>query len=105
MLLYYPALHTWISLCETLTFLPEGAEDQWGNYVDDYKYFIEDESLGFPQNLLQERDKIAKCDPKTALPLLALAIGAEGNDTAELIYKNMMDFANYRGLYSLRSPP
>ena len=51
-----------------------------------------------PLDLLQDSDEIKACEvTSTTFPLLALAVGARGNDTAEIIYNNMMDFATHRG--------
>ncbi len=95
-----PALHTWVSLCKTLSPPVEGHKPDhgWDSYHDDYKLFQSGTLKNvLPPNLLKADDKVAPCDAKTAPPLLALAIGCKGNDTAEMIYRNMMDVASHRG--------
>ena len=85
------AVYTWVSLCKSLPATPTS------DYIKEYDEMHQQSSwlgLGF----LKSFEDIKPCDPACASPLKALAVGAIGNDQAEMIYNNMMEFAGYRGL-------
>ena len=115
--LFCAAIYTWVSLCKSLpgdhpTREHADLEDQpddeltvtvdsWSDYVVDFNLLAKkDSDLGallLPLN--RNAAEIQPCDVKEATPLLALAAGAKGNEQAQRIYDNMMDLANYRGIY------
>ena len=115
--LFCAAIYTWVSLCKSLPGDHPAREyadledqpddeltvtvDSWSDYVVDFNLLAKkDSDLGaLLLHLNRSAAEIQPCDVKEATPLLALAAGAKGNEQAQRIYDNMMDLANYRGIY------
>ena len=88
-----PALCSWLSLCKTLT-ANSSSDDLWKTIEEDFQFFRQLDRFDLDQSALEN---IKSCDPASAPPLFALAVGATENSQAEAIYSNMMELAKYRG--------
>lgn len=107
-------MYTWVSLCKSLPATPtsdsqteaDEETEEWSAYIKEYDEMHEQSSRSRNQlDLLKSSEDIKPCDPACASPLMALAVGAIGNDQAEMIYNNMMEFARYRGLLNSHAVP
>ena len=102
----HAAVYAWVSLCKSLPATRKSESqteedeetEEWSAYLKDYDEMHKQSLRSRNQlDLLKSSEDIEPCDPACASPLMALAVGAVGNDQAEIIYNNMMEFARYRG--------
>lgn len=101
------AIYTWVSLCKAL---PEATSPRpiskeaspptilsWSSYLTDYNFLLKSGTSPTYCKLEKPVSEIGALDPTTASVLHCLAVGGAGNDHANRIYANMMEFAQHRG--------